>query len=453
MSFSTLLANASGYAAAFQANDVTTEKMRTAISEWFRMYYQSTADDGKDPCQQIAYTIVRKLTKTVFAEYEANTQDSYAAELLYALKATATAAMQATLIGGESLLKPIITKKGIRFSVIPRHSVLVFGRDPEGWMTDIGTAEYSVRSKWYYTLLERRTVDENGYLTIRNKLYRSNSSQSLGQAVPLTSVPQYADLQEEYTYTTPIGSIGLISLRTPIVNCVDGSADAVSVYAAAVGLIHNIDHNEAQLKGEFDRAESRILVSADLLKKDPAGKKIFDEHLFVGLDEDPDSTGITIFNPTIREASFLARKQEYLRNIENVIGLKRGLLSEVEAAERTATEITSSAGEYNLTIIDLQKAWEATVQEAMRVCSILGKLYKVAGAKDIPEDAVAITWGNGVLYDEDKTNEQLLAQVQAGLLQTERYVGWYHNLPCNTPEEREEIRKNYMPETLLEGDV
>ena len=33
-----------------------------------------------------------------------------------------------------------------------------------------------------------------------------------------------------------------------------------------------------------------------------------------------------------------------------------------------------------------------------------------------------------------------------------RYLGWYYNLPCETPAEREKIRKNYMPDTLLEGE-
>ena len=51
---------------------------------------------------------------------------------------------------------------------------------------------------------------------------------------------------------------------------------------------------------------------------------------------------------------FLARKQDILRSCESLIGFKRGILSEVEAAERTATEITSSEGDYNLTIQELQ---------------------------------------------------------------------------------------------------
>lgn len=446
-----LIENASGYAAAFQTADITSDAMRNAIAEWFDLYYGENKTEDSDPSQRIPYTIVRKLTNAVFSEYEVTTKDKYAKQVVRSFGHLAGTAMQMALIGGECKIKPIPTPKGFRFVAIPRNNMLVFARDPEGNAIDIGTAEKSSAGNRYYTLLERRTVDANGYLTIKNALYESYTKDNLGQAKPLRTLPQYAELPEVYTFQKPVGSVGLITLRTPMVNCVDGTADAVSVYAAATGLIRNIDRNEAQINGEFDRGASRVFVSADLLQKDAHGKPVLKDHIFTGLDDDPETVGVTIFNPTLREASFLARKQEYLRNVENVIGLKRGLLSEVEAAERTATEITSSAGEYNLTIIDFQKMWEATVKEALRVCGILGELYKVPDAHEIAADAVAISWGNGVLYDEAKTYAELKEMVAAGLLQPERLVGWYHNLPCDTPDQRAYIRKNYMPEALEEG--
>ena len=448
------------YSEAFQAMDITSQRMKNAIKDWVNLYYQNNITETEDSCQQIPYTIVRKLTKTVFSEYIATSKDTFVRSLLYALQDVSTEALQAALITGECLLKPVPTTNGFFFTVVPRQNVRVFGRDAIGRLTDIGTDEKSVQDKFYYTLLERRTVDAGGYLTIRNSLYRSLNQNDLGTRVSLQSIPRYAMLEDEYTYSAPISSIGLISLRTPMVNNIDGSKDAVSVYSAAVGLIRNINHNEALLNGEFDRGESRILASRDLLKKRPAaggGQEYgstyqFRSNLFAGLDGDPAELGINIFSPAIREASFLARKQEYLRNIENVIGLKRGLLSEVEAAERTATEITSSAGEYNLTIIDFQRQWEQTVRELMRVCPILGQAHGVAGSHSVSDDQYTINWGNGILYDEAKTDQELRSQVQAGLLKPERYLGWYYNRPCETPAEREQIRKEYMPDALAEGE-
>ena len=446
MSYDALLKNATAYALVFGAADVTSSDMQTAIPKWFELYFQNEATKEEDPCQRIPYTVVRKLTSAVFSEYSAGTKDAFADSILAALGKKNTEAMQMALIGGESLLKPIPGKNGFNFGVVPRYNVLVFGRDSDGRMTDIGTMEQSAAGVFYYTLLERRQVDDRGYLTIRNRLFRSYSQENLGQEVPLNSLPKYADLPDEYTFGEPVDSIGLVSLRTPMVNCVDGTIDAVSVYAAAVGLIRNINRNEAQINGEFERGKLRITVSADMFKKDHNGRPVLEDDVFVGLDDDQETIGISAFSPALRDQSFLARKQEYLRNVENIIGLKRGLLSEVEAAERTATEITSSAGEYNLTIIDFQKMWDAAVKEVLQVCGILGRLYRIPNAHDITEDQVTISWGNGVLFDEEKTRQRMLSEVSAGLLQPERYLGFTYKLPCDTEAERAKIRKDYMPE-------
>lgn len=452
MSTNSLIRNADGYAAAFQAADITSKPMRYAILRWLKLYYGEGDDKKTDPSQRIAYTIVRKLTKTVFAEYAATSSDQFVAGVLRELDKKRNDAMQMALIGGEALLKPVIAADGFRFLVIPRHNVLVFGRDADGTMTDGGTTETTTKGTMYYTLLERRTVDANGYLTIRNKLYRSYSADSLGQETKLTDLPQYEKLPEEYTFAKPVGSIGLIPLKTPMANCVDGSPDRVAVYAAAAGLIRNIDRNEEQLSREFENGASRVIVSADMLKKDHHGNPLLEDDVFVGLDEDLDTTGITIFSPGLREASFLARKQEYLRNVENVIGLKRGLLSEVEAAERTATEITSSAGEYNLTVIDFQNMWEKMVRDAVQTCGTLGQLYQISGAHEVADDAVTIDWGNGILYDESKTWEDYKGMVATGLLKPEIALGWRFGMPTETEQALAAIREKYMP-AKIEEDI
>lgn len=447
-----IIHSAGTYQMAFQATDITSTEMKTAIEDWYRLYYLQEPTKDEDPCQQIPYTIVRKLTKTTFSEYSATSKDVFAAQILKALGDKRNVAMQQALIGGEALLKPVPTRTGFRFNVIKRPNVLVFGRDDEGTPTDVGTSETAVQGKYYYTLLERRTVDERGYLTVKCSLYRSYSGNDLGQPVALSTLPQYANIPETYIFPQPVGSIGLVPVRVPIENCVDGGKDAVSVYAAAVGLIHNINRNEAQLNGEFERGKSKIIASADMFKKDKQGRPKIRDDVFVGLDDDQETLGITIFSPAFREQSYLSRKQDFLRSVENVIGLKRGLLSEVEAVERTAKEITSSEGDYSLTITDFQQMWEDAVREALRVCGVLGKMYRISGAHEVAEDQLVISWGNGVLFDEEKTRQRMLVELQAGLLQPERYLGFTYKLPCDTPAQRARIRKDYMPEVVDEPE-
>lgn len=437
--------------AAFRAKDITSVAMKKAIGDWYDLYYLKERTEKEDPCQQIPFTIVRKLTKTSFSEYTASAKDDFTKSVLKTLGKKKKSAMQKALIGGECLLKPIPTTDGFHFGLVDRRNILVFGRDSDGQMTDIGTAAVTAKGQYYYTLLERRTVDANGYLTIRNMLYRSTTDGTLGQQVGLQTLAEYAELPDMYTFAVPIGSIGMASLRSPVENCVDGSHDAVSVYAPAAGVIHNINENEAQMNGEFDRGESRIIVSSDMLKRDSTGRRTFSDHVFTGLDEDSETVGINIFSPELREQSFLNRKQEYLRNVESIIGLKRGLLSEVEAADRTAKEITSSEGDYNLTIIDFQSMWEEAVREAARLCGIFGQIYQVSGAHEVDLDSISIDWGNGVLFDEEATWADMKDQVARGLLKPEIAIGWRYGLPSETEAQRKKIRERYMPDVLDES--
>jgi len=432
--------NIYGYQQAFGAADITTDRQKKAIDRWFRLYY---GEGGDDPCQRIAYTLVSKLTRTVFSEYTAECDDAFGQRLLRSLEGCRAQAVQLALVGGESFLKPLPQKDGFRFAVIPRNNALVFGRDLEGNITDMGTVAQSCAGNRYYTLLERRRVDEKGYLTIENTLYSSGDRQNLGSQVPLTQVSEFRALPEKFTFPQPVGSVGLVAVKTPMLNCVDGSRDAVSVYAAAADLIDRINENERQLCGEFRRGQSRIVTSRDMLRDG----ELADE-LFVGLDEDTDRVGIHIFSPELREGSYRSRKQEYLRNVESVVGLRRGMLADVNVDKRTATEVSSSDGEFNLTVMDFQRMWEAAVRETARLCAILGRLYGISGAKS---GQIKIDWGNGVLHEEDKRWEQCMAMVDKGLLAPEVALGWRFQMPAGTPEERKAIRERFMPTGMDNG--
>lgn len=434
------------YEEAFGAWDRTSRAMRRAIEDWFSLYYRDVQTAKEDSSQRIAYSVVNKITRSVFGEYNAWSDEPFVTDLLRELDACRKDAMQLALVGGECYIKPCPQKNGFEFSLIPRNNVLIFGRDSRGVPTDIGMVERSVRDKYYYTLLERRRMDADGYLTIENRLYRSLTQDVLGSRVNLSARPEYAALAEEYRYEIPVGSVGLVRMKTPMINCVDGSRDGVSAFAAAVGLIRNIDRNEAQMNGEFQRGQSRIIASADLLRRNEQGQRDLEDHLFVGLDEDPEQVGITIFSPQLRESSFLARKQEYLRNVESIVGLKRGMLSNADMEVRTATEIAASSGDYTLTILDFQQIWEDALKATGALCCLLAKIYRMEGAPE--KSGIHVDWGNGVLYDQDKTWADYMQMVKEGLLKPEVALGWRFNMAFDSPQQRQIIREKYMPQEM-----
>ncbi len=423
------------YEQAFGAWDRTSATMRKAIQRWFAMYYDATADTTADACQRIPYTVVNKLVKAVFGEYQASAGTPFGQAVLRSLDEKKRLALQLALVGGACYIKPCPVGAGISFTLVPRNQVLIFGRDENGNIIDVGLVEKRTQDNDYYTLLERRKVDADGFLTISYRLFRSRDGQKLGAEIPLKNAPAYAHLAESYRFSKPIGSVGLAEMKLPILNCVDGSYDGVAVYAAAEGLIRNIDRNEAQMNGEFSRGESRIIASKDLLD----GENGLQDHLFVGLDEDPDRVGLTIFSPALREKSYLARKQEYLRNVESIIGLKRGMLADANELDRTATEISASTAEFSLTVLEFQVMWQQALEKVISLCEILAELYGLP-AWDAGE--VTVDWGNGTLYDQEKIWADYMEMVEKGILKPEVALAWRFGL---TGESRQAIREKLMP--------
>ena len=426
------------YEERFGASDKTTKAMKNAIADWFDLYYLADSQEDRDPCQRIPYTVVNKLVKAIFGEYTASAADAGYQHLVDALDAQRKNAVQLALIGGECYIKPCPGAQTFGFTLIPRNQLLIFGKDGDGEPTDVGTMETSAYGKYFYTLLERRTLDAAGLLTIENSLYRSADANSLGTQVSLQEHPAYENLAQTYRFEAPMGGIGLVRMKTPMLNCVDGSSDGVSVYGAVAGLIRNIDENEAQIKGEFSRGESRVILSRDMLRDGQ-----LQDHLFVGLDEDPEAVGMTVYSPQLRYEAYLARKQEYLRNVESMLGMRRGMLSDANMEERTATEITSSAGDFNLTVIELQHMWQEAQKKTLALCGKLAALYQLPYPEEME---VSVDWGNSTLYDEDKIWEEYRQMVSMGLIAPEVALGWRFNLPSNTAAERKTIRQKYMPQ-------
>lgn len=430
---------------AFGKHDVTSAKMRGALREWLDLYYGAPRP-GEDPAPRLAALIVAKLCRTVFAEYDTRLDggaDDLTRGSLTALNAVARLAMQYALMGGECLLKPVLAGGALDFVPIRRDCYVPLARDAHGNLLAVGTMECHSRGATRYALLERRVAGADG-LTIETRLFELNG-QALGRCVPLATLDACADLVPQL-FLPGVPGVGLAVLRTPLANCVDGSADAVSIYAPAVGLLHAVARCEEQLNREFANGASRVFASEDLLRPDLHGRRALQDDLFVGLPDDPSNLGVTVYSPALREESYLARKQDLLRGCESLIGLRRGILSETEAeAEpRTATEITATSVDYDLTIRDLQAVWEAAAREALTICQALGGLYGLRAADAAPV-TLTIDWGDGVLYDRSRVWEEQRQMVADGLLRPELALAWYYGLPHETEADLRRIRDRFMP--------
>ena len=103
-------------------------------------------------------------------------------------------------------------------------------------------------------------------------------------------------------------------------------------------------------------------------------------------------------------------------------------------------------------LVGRQSLPTGALQAALRLGDQIGQAYRLCDASAWDADELAVTWGNGVLYDADQEWTERKELVQMGLLKPELALAWKFDLPAESEADLAEIRKNYMPELKdLEG--
>ena len=205
--------------------------------------------------------------------------------------------------------------------------------DTSGHMTGAIFTEQIKRRNAIYTRLEHHEF-KDGTETITNKAFVSATSAQLGREIPLTEVPEWADISPDAridNLTQPLFAY----FRVPTANRVDRHSPlGASVYALAVDTIRDADVQYGSLLWEYRGGELAIDVDAAAIRQDADGALRMEErdrrlyrHLING---NPNMWNA--FAPALRDASYLNGLDAILRRIEFQCGL--GLRDHQQSAER-----------------------------------------------------------------------------------------------------------------------
>jgi hypothetical protein len=95
--------------------------------------------------------------------------------------------------------------------------------------------------------------------------------------------------------------------------------------------------------------------------------------------------------------------------------------------------------EFALSVLDFQQMWQVAVEEVMALCLQLAALYGLPAQVG----KISFDWGNGVLYDQEKTWADYMEMVTKGILKPEVALAWRFGMDEKT------IREKLMPNSIL----
>ena len=241
--------------------------------------------------------------------------------------------------------------------------------DASGTIFDISFYSMVSQEQKFYTLVERQFYDEaTETLTITNVAYRTGHQptrfkwDNLGSdIVPLTDVKQWENILPKLVFTNMRGTL-LGFYRPALANNTDlKSPYGLSGLVRAAHAIKRADRTYNNLDWEMDSSLARLFIDeVSLVDTTRVPKKV--SKMLIRLLGGPQRY-FEKFNPTIREANYLRVWNSHLRQVEDVIGLAHGTISEVEHVAKTASEIKVTKQRTYAMIVGNQEALKDAIEQ------------------------------------------------------------------------------------------
>lgn len=311
---------------------------------------------------------------------------------------------------GKVMLKPYFDGTNIVTNYIRADSFFPTAYNNNDDIVGCIFAEQFAKNKKYFTRLEYHRYEKDEYI-ISNRAFMSDSAVQLGSEISLVTVPQWADILPEIT---------LENISVPLFSCFE-MPNGESIFAQAVDFFQNADEQYSRILWEAKATEPAVFADVTVLRPDDKKKQSklsrLSNRLFKLLDLADDNL-IKEYAPQIRDVSQLNILNAILRRVEFSCGLAYGTLSDVNTADKTATEIKASKQRSYATVSAIQRKLQAALEKYLEVVKEFYSLYRLGNF----DAKASFEFDDSILTDAETEQRILLQEVSAGLISPVFYL-------------------------------
>lgn len=410
----------------------TSLEMLQAQELWRQMFYgRAPWNNDKVKSKRTASAIAAEFARVCTVEFESKITGSPRADWLNKqyqpfIEHTAFQIMAGQLAaGGELILKPSVNmNNGITTVIIENNKYFPVRYNNDDELMEFITKRNLMKDEKYYTLLEHNNYDEfKRRFEISYYAFKSDNPDTLGIRVPLSSVGEWADLNDIYPYQNV--RPWFVHIKTPVQNDVEQSQrNGVSVYSKAVDAVRELDELAELTNHEFKAGRLRQNVSIDMVTKDERGNYKVDSDLFLVFENqsNPPKQYIDTYNPPPRIDAYSAREQRLHREIEFLCQMSYGMLSDMQAQDKTATEVKFSKERFYNVNLSMQKTWQQAFDDLIAIWDEMATVYNLA-PQGVYE--VSYSWGDSILADRVTEFQERLQLQGASVLSAVENRAWY----------------------------
>lgn len=424
------------------------EKIRQLI---LRLFGVKTADAPEEPDQYVSEyesvsgenvtaKISNKLGMLTFADSTCSVDDEgerskLISEIVASLfEKGPDIAAQAFGKGGKVLI-PFVHDGHIDVQTISQNRMLVRRMDGDKIMDASLMLDSCAVETVGYWLIADYTIDANG-----TQLIRYRACTHAGAEVPLTSIPQWANIQPEIAITgTDRALFGF--LRCPIDNRKDTHVLGVPITYGASNSIEELIEHLAIYRREFKLSRMMLGLDASLWRDFGRGKL---DANGVTIDDvkrtaqDSDSPFVPVegmvldgktpwqtYAPNIRQEAMEARLNSILRRIEKDCGLSQGILTERQSVNYANKDEVRAAQYDTFSVIKaMRNAWEKAIADLAYAVDVLAEFYGLTPGGSRDQYEITYDWDMSMVESTAESFQQLSELESRGMISKAELRQW-----------------------------
>ena len=283
--------------------------------------------------------------------------------------------------------------------------------------------------------------------TIQNRAATEN-----GDPVELSEVPEWAGIAPEIVINN-VDHILFGFLKCPTDSRKDAQQYGVPITYGADDIIMDLYtclddmRQEYRLKKPFVGVDDRMFGKNNQLPQ----SGLFKRFSGTGLKDD---NLWEVYDPAIRDSSYLARFQQLCGLLESAVGVSPGILTEPRTGNATATEIKQANAETFAYIDAVRSNIEEAFSQLAYALDVLAEFCGATPAGTLGDWQIFWDWDMSMMEASTETFNQLSELESRHLLLPERLVAWVTGMDLDAAKKEVEaaqaLQPNAVDELLME---
>ena len=321
-------------------------------------------------------------------------------EVLKRLKRKLKKIISTDLGTGGVLVVPYVANNKIYFNIVPQSRLLINKKIGEDIVDCTILAEkITINKENYY-----RWAD---YTIKNNTIYFRYRATKEDEPVNINSISVWKNIKD--FSINNVSKMPFMYITSPIDSRRENDDYGVPITFGCDKQIKRLYSTLAQIDREFKNKDVFVGVDATMFKGDNA---LPTNGIYKKINAGDDSFW-EIFDPAFRDTALYNKLMKECSLLEKMIGTSKGILTEIETNNATATEIKKMLKDTFDIVDDIRDSLEDGLRDFIDACNVLSNYYNLSPQGDCE---LLTDWAYDMIEDTSQTFNQLMQGRQEGVI-------------------------------------